>query len=113
VTHFVLSSLIEKDRKPEIVIANDVLSKLNDGDGAEQTRILSRRLARGSLVGARLLQEGVLEQDKRIRQQFRRGIEPLLGCTDAGAVIGSVRQPYSRAWLADILIRYDSGAVSR
>jgi hypothetical protein len=104
VTHFVLSSIVEKDRKPELAVAVGILTELNEGADGEETRMLRRRLALGGVIAARLLQEGVLEQDKRIRQQFRRCIEPLLACTDAGMVIRNVSQPHSRSWLSDLLI---------
>jgi hypothetical protein len=102
VMHFLMSALIENNRKSELAGAITVLVQLDDG-GDRETRALNRRLARGGIVAARLLQEGVLEQDKRIREQFRNCIIPLIGCIDASKYLSEVRSQHSLHWLVDVL----------
>ncbi len=105
VMHFLLSALIENDHKTDLTVAIKVLENLNEGDD-EDFRLLKRRLGRGAILAARLLQEGVLEQDKRIRQQFRKCLEPLTASTDAELLktLVEVNQPNSKAWLHNFLI---------
>lgn len=103
VIHFLLSALIENTRKSELAIAIDVLAELDDGEPAS-VRKMNRRLARGGLACRRLLNEGVLEQDKRIRGQFKRCLVPLLGCTDAASFLIGVKSEHSRSWLIDLLV---------
>lgn len=106
VMHFLLSAFVENNRRTDLSIAIHVLEHLNEGDGDPQTRLLSRRLARGALLAARLLEEGVLEQDKRIRQQFRNCLEPLAALTDAVTLgpLVQVRQSNSESWLFTFLL---------
>ncbi len=103
VMHFLLSALVENNRKSELAIAVTVLTQVDDsGDGG--IRLLNRRLARGGLIAARLLAEGVLEQDKRVREQFRGCILPLLGCIDAHSYLSNIASNHSRSWLCDVLL---------
>ncbi|WP_309732096.1 hypothetical protein [Chamaesiphon sp. OTE_75_metabat_556] len=104
VTHFLLSALIENDRKTELTVAIQVLENLNEGD--EHIRLLNKRLARGSILVARLLQEGVLEQDKRIRQQFRNSLKPLATSTKANLLftLTQINQSNSKSWLYSFLV---------
>jgi hypothetical protein len=106
VMHFLLSALVENDRKTELSVAIQVLEHLNEGDDESCPRSLNRRLGRGALLAARLFQEGVLEQDRRIRQQFRRCLEPIEGFTDAKSleVLLQVHQPNSFSWLINFLV---------
>ncbi len=105
VIHFLLSALIENNRKTELAVAVAMLEQINEGSDLND-RLLQRRLAVGALFAARLLNEGVLEQDKRIRQKFRKTIEPLTAFTDRSALLRvlSVDQPESKEWLNGILI---------
>jgi hypothetical protein len=106
VMHFLMSALVENGRGSELSVAIQVLEHLNEGDGDPQSRLLSRRLGRGALLAARLLQEGVLEQDKRIRQQFRKCLEPLAGFMEVEALrpLILVGQPNSESWLINFLV---------
>lgn len=106
VMHFLLSAFVENNRRTDLSIAIQALEHLNEGDGDPHTRLLSRRLARGALLAARLLEEGVLEQDKRIRQQFRNCLEPLAAVTDIGTLgpLVQVRQSNSESWLFAFLL---------
>jgi len=105
VMHFLLSALVENNRQTELAVAVQVLENLNEGD-EESLRLLGRRLGRGALLTARLLQEGVLDEDKRIRQQFRKCLEPLAGFTETDLLRGliQVNRPDSQLWLYNFLI---------
>ena len=103
VIHFLLSALIENNRKSELAGAITVLMEIDESDEPE-SRVLNRRLGRGGIVAARLLQEGVLEQDKRVREQFRNSILPLLGCPDADRYLAEIRSTHTLQWLVDVLI---------
>lgn len=105
VTHFILSALIEQSKYTEIAIAVEALYSLNSGED-EDFRSLHLRLSRGSLPVARLLQEGVLEQDKRIRSQFRSCLEPLVSSTNIDVIkpLLHISQPNSLSWLINFLI---------
>jgi hypothetical protein len=95
VMHFLLSALIENGRRSELDLAVEVLRQIDEQESSTRKRVLSRRLSKGALLAARLLEEGVLEQDKRIRQQFRKCLEPLTGVLTTYAMpqIGYIRQP--------------------
>jgi hypothetical protein len=105
VMHFLLSALVENSRHIELVVAVDVLERLNEGDEESSTRLLKRRLCRGAILAAKLLQEGVLEQDKRIRQQFRICLEPItsLVAREATRPLALVNQASSSSWLSNFL----------
>lgn len=107
VMHFLLSALIENRRFTEMAVAISAIVELND-EGVDHGRVLSRRLGLGALLAARLLQEGVLEQDKRMRQQFSRCIEPITAFSPMGrgglSLIASVSQSNSRSWLIKFLV---------
>lgn len=106
VIHFLMSALIENDRRTELTVAIEILERLNDNEEEITDRILRKRFARGALVSLRLLQEGVLEQDKRIRQQFRNCLEAITSSTEKGLLHGFtlVKQPQSRSWLVNFLM---------
>lgn len=105
VMHFLVSALIENSRLTELAVAVEALQRLDVGGGEPHARLFLRRLGRGALLAARLLQEGVLEQDKRIRQQLRKCLEPITGFIDHQPLkaLASITQPNSRAWLIAFL----------
>lgn len=105
VMHFLLSAFIENDRRTELSVAISVLEYLNEGEENNHIRLLMRRLGRGAFLTARLLQEGVLEQDKRLRQQFRKCLEPLTSSTQIDDLLPMilVSQTNSLTWLINFL----------
>jgi hypothetical protein len=105
VLHFLLSALIENDRQTELTVAVEVLENLNEGD-EDDLRLLKRRLGKGAILAAKLLEEGVLEQNKSIRQKFWRCLEPLAASTNLELlkVLVKVNQPNSKTWLLNFLI---------
>jgi hypothetical protein len=106
VMHFLLSALVENDRQTELSVAVEALVDLNEKSDDPNIRALGRRLALGSVITARLLQEGVLDQDKRVRQQFRKSLEPIFGSTDFSVLsnLQEVHRSHSRTWLCDVVI---------
>jgi hypothetical protein len=105
VMHFLLSALVENDRKTELTVAVQVLENLNEGE-ENCFRLLNRRLGRGAILAARLLQEGVLDEDKRIRQQFRKCLEPLAGSIEMELLqnLNDTTRSDSQSWLYEFLI---------
>jgi hypothetical protein len=101
VVHFLLSALVEGQRRTEWSVAVQALQNVNEENGGTTARLVSRRTARGAHHAARLLVEGVLEQDKRVRQEIRSAIEPLGGVSHVESLEEaiSVNQPESREWL--------------
>ncbi|MCK5724030.1 MAG: hypothetical protein KAI84_15970, partial [Gammaproteobacteria bacterium] len=105
VMHFLLSAFIENNRRTELSVAISVLEYLNEGEENNNCRLLMRRIGRGAFLSARLLQEGVLEQDKRLRQQFRKCLEPLTSSTQIDDLLPMilVSQTNSLTWLINFL----------
>jgi hypothetical protein len=105
VMHFLLSALVENARQTDLAVAVDRLSNLNERSDASPARVFYRRLAPGGIIAARLLAEGVLDQDQRVRQQFKRCIEPLFGSTEivSGRMLSSVRGSDSASWLIGVM----------
>jgi hypothetical protein len=104
VLHFLLSGLVENGRHTEMTVAVEALTRLNEDVMAGNARALSRRLALGGIIAARLLEEGVLEQDKRVRQQFRKCFEPLFASLAAAQSLDGIDRANSKAFLQDALI---------
>ena len=99
VMHFLVSALVEENRRSEIA---ETISELVSIDGAsDENRALQRRLARGGCIAARLLSEGVLEQDKRVRNQFLPCLGPLFASCVACSALGYVSSVHTRRWLFD------------
>jgi hypothetical protein len=100
VMHFLISG-----RRIELSVAIATLEALDEGELERAERLPCKRSARGSLLSARLLQEGVLEQDKRQRDQFRNSLRTLCGLTDPESLLryGAVTHPQSREWFIEYL----------
>ena len=108
VIHFLFSALIENNRQTELTEAINVLEMKNGEIDNSAPRAVMRRLARGSAVAARLAQEGVLEEDKRIRHQFRRCLEPAFTATDDVMIdaISRISSRHTRSWLLDVVLDF-------
>jgi len=105
VLHFLLSAIVETRRQMELPVAAQALEGF-DEDEDLSIGMLNRRLCRGSLAVLRLLGEGVLEQDRRMRQPFRHALLPAFESTE-DAVLSqmlSIGFPASRNWLLDLMI---------
>jgi hypothetical protein len=101
VLHFLLSALVENERRSELAEVIQVLSQVDDPP-SEETRPMSRRLALGGRAVARLLQEGVLEEDQRTRQNFKGCFLPVLSTTDLWRELLRIDRPHSREWAKDV-----------
>lgn len=106
VTCFLLSSLVENDRSTELSVAIEELRRQNEGDTEGNDQILNRRAGKGALIVARLLSEGVLEQDKTIRQRFRDCMTPMAAFANINRLqsLLHVRHPNSSTWLLNFLL---------
>jgi len=103
VMHFLLSALIENGRTTDLAATTSILEDIDSGQ-SPYTRILFRRIAKGAIMTARLLTEGVLEQDRQIRSRFVNAILPIAGQSHADEWLVWTLQKHSRAWLQDVLI---------
>ena len=106
VVHFLMSALVEHGRSTELSVAIDVLESLDNREEESALHLLQKRLGSGSLQVARLLQEGVLEHDKRLRQRFRKCLEPLAAFIESTSLsLMHLTQPDSTSWLISYLIQ--------
>ena len=113
VMHFLFSAMIELARVSEIHEIVILLQHLDSGGTDVAIRDLRRRLAIGASLAARLLQDGVLEQDKRIRTRFEISFESLLSTNEVSLLypLYSIPHPESRSWLCGLCIKRLEEAV--
>lgn len=106
VAHFLLSALIEQNRRNELTIALDILRSTDTSWHGTSCAALARAMANGGLAAAKLLSDGVLEQDKSVRSLFLERIEGLgTACAgDALELICSLQEPASRSWAIDVML---------
>jgi hypothetical protein len=106
VMHFLLSALVENSRRTDLAVAVEKLALLDERVVGSAARLFYRRLAAGAFIATRLMAEGVLGQDKRVRQQFKRCIEPVFGIVDPGLIstLASTHDEDSVSWLIDVLV---------
>jgi hypothetical protein len=102
VLHFLLSALIENNRKAELAQVIQVLSEVDD-PSAEAARPFARRLSIGAHAVARLLQEGVLEEDQRMRHSFKGCLLPIFSTTDAWKYLCEIDREHSKSWAIDLV----------
>lgn len=105
VVQFCISALVEQDRTGDVTIASQVLVGVDTDHTDHHKRRINRKLCRGATIAARLLSEGVLEQDRRARQRFWSSLDPLLATAHIPdiATLSQTAQPNSRKWLIDYL----------
>jgi len=106
VLHFVLSALAENNRKADLSVVLKVLEAIDDSHSAPEERDLGRALARGAVLSAALLRDGVLEQDHGVRSLFWKSLEPLVAARDEQAVesLLHVEGEASRRWLCALMV---------
>ncbi len=104
VMHFLMSALIENQRTSDVAVAVQELRKLNEG--GEPDNLYHRRVAKAVLLAGRLLVEGVLEQDQRVRQRIKPLLDPLGSKFDLESLRGlrNVKPANSRYWLIQLLL---------
>lgn len=103
VVHFIISAVVENNRKAEVPAIAATLAQLDSGD-LDGSRTFRKSLARGGIIASRLLQEGVLESDKRIRSQFAICLTSLLSSHEVGESLEGTVAPHSRNWLNSVLL---------
>ena len=103
VMYFLLSALVEDKRTTELTVVLEALRHLDEAAAEHNLLILKQRLGRGALLAARLLSEGVLEQNNSMREQFRRCLEPLSACVLPAILEPLLRtkQPRTQHWLCN------------
>lgn len=108
VMHFALSALIANGRRTELVIATEVLTSTDSGGGCHNSRIFRRRMATGALMALRLISEGVVEQDRRVRIIFSNTLHPLYALLDRDVTneLANISHENSAAWLRTSMIDY-------
>ncbi|NWA29187.1 hypothetical protein HX870_10245 [Pseudomonas gingeri] len=112
VMHFVVSALIVTMRPTELAVALEVICSLDDSDVSHAIRIFKRRLGVGAILTLRLLNEGVLEQDRITRLKFKEALVPLYAMVEMEIIsdILSLHHPHTLSWLlncmADALFEY-------
>lgn len=106
VMHFAISALVVTSRPTELAVAISTLKKLDDDDTSIAVRGFRRRVGAGSLMALRLLHEGVLEQDRAVRMQFREVLVPMYGMMEDEVTdsLCTVRHSNTMAWLLNSMI---------
>ncbi|NIF46361.1 hypothetical protein F3J28_01080 [Enterobacter sp. Ap-1006] len=106
VVHFVLSALIHYKRKTALILVSSLLQQVDDNDDNRDLRYFSKRSSIGSLLVLRLVEEGLLEQDKRIRSLFNKCLPSLWSCPDFDVFkkIPTLRMEQSKSWLLNNMI---------
>lgn len=105
VTHFLLSALVENNRRPEIALAVQVISDLDSGENATERKV-NHKLARGARIVSKLLSDGVLEVDKSLRNMFKNTLAPLAFSNspyDVSDLI-TIEGPSSKKWIFDYML---------
>jgi len=106
VMHFAISALVVTSRPTELAVAINTIINLDAGDSSSAIRIYNRRMGTGSLMVLRLLHEGVLEQEKSVRNQFKDSLIPLYGMmeTEITDSLCRIRHPNTLMWLLNCMV---------
>lgn len=105
VVYFVISALIEQVRITDFNNAVFVLSDLDEGENG--INVFNRKMARGIHIVLRLLLEGVLEQDKSLRNKVKDLVKnSVVASFEVSWVVplAHSRHDNSKIWLARLLI---------
>jgi hypothetical protein len=106
VMHFAVSALIVTMRPTELAVALEVICNIDDSDCSHAIRTFKRRLGVGAILTLRLLNEGVLEQDRTIRLKFKEALVPLYAMVDTDVItdIISLSHPNTLSWLLNCMV---------
>ncbi|KGD76114.1 NACHT domain-containing protein [Pantoea vagans] len=106
VIHFLLSALISHLKLGELAVVVGILQSLDDDSHNNITKSFKKNMGRGALLTLRLLSEGVLEEDRQIRQPFAKSLYPIWSMLEIESInkIVSVNKEQSRYWLINNLI---------
>ncbi|RXV69637.1 hypothetical protein D1006_31915 [Burkholderia stabilis] len=105
VMHFLFSALVENRRATELAVAVTELERIDRREDSE-TGIIHLRMASGALLATRLLVEGVFEQDRKVRSQFRTALKPIFALPDDRYFTDLVgmREGTSKAWFINFAL---------
>lgn len=106
VVHFVLSALIHYKKRTALMLVASMLQQLDiDGDN-HKIKYFKRMSSVGALLVLRLVEEGMLEQDKRIRSLFSGCLLPLWINTEEDLIrrISRLKMIQSRNWMLNNII---------
>lgn len=106
VVHFLLSALAHNKILNELSVAIQIIQQIDDDSENHRIKAFKKRMGTGSLLTLRLVEEGVLEQDKRIRYQFNNTLPPLWNNLDQEVLsrITKIRKEQSRSWLINNMV---------
>jgi hypothetical protein len=103
---FLLSALIEDNRKTESTVAISVLEAIDRGEADSDCRRLRQKLAVGALHAVSLWADGVLEQDKQMRAGFENCLIPIVRSVPVRSLRLFMRfRENSKKWLIEYLYR--------
>lgn len=107
VVHFLMSALVSSNRRTDLSVASSVLQELDEGSEDGTDRTLCRRFARGASMIARLMEDGVLDSDKALRNLLKERLRPLIALRDIISLSPLIRThgSASKAWLREFLFR--------
>ncbi|NPC50551.1 hypothetical protein HPC50_26210 [Corallococcus exiguus] len=105
VMHFLISALVEQGRRTELSVAIEALQQVDEVDGSGPLRLIGQRMAIGATIVARLIEDGVLEQNKSLRNLFRDRLTPLATSSDMRCLdsLLATQGEESRLWLTDVM----------
>jgi hypothetical protein len=101
VVHFMLSAFLAQCRQSDV---NNSIVNLELVDTGEMDQRLVELLARGGGVALRLLEDGVLEPDKKARNKFRNQIARALKSGAYESIATSIRARESRSSLLHLML---------
>ncbi|MCS5452275.1 NACHT domain-containing protein [Enterobacter huaxiensis] len=106
VVHFILSALIHYKKKTALMLVSTMLYEMDNDNDNHKIKYYNKRAAIGALLVLRLIEEGLLEQDKRTRSLFSKCLTPLWGCLDEDVLlkIASLEMEQSRNWMLSNMI---------
>jgi hypothetical protein len=90
VVYFAISAFVETNRTEDAWAASKILSELDYSHSRGWARSVTGAMARGGYITLHLAEEGVFEQDKRIREEFTLALH---GCDGAmsSSLLGALR----------------------
>ncbi len=105
VVYFLTSALVESKDVNMLAIVIETIRWLDQGEDDDHQSWICQRLARGAWIAGHLLEDGVLESDKAIRNLFRDSLRPMLALNDTEflSCLERVRGENTRAWLETYL----------
>lgn len=88
------------------MLVSSLLYELDNDNENHKMKHYNKRAAIGALLVLRLVEEGLLEQDKRTRSLFSKCLSPLWGCSDIEVLskLTSLQMEQSRSWVLNNMV---------